>query len=313
MLNLIKFIINSLRRTAFPDEEPRVFEEHEEPQTKAVVDGSSVSVEVVEPEEEPEIEEPGRMAIGVWAGTSSLLKPKRDVEFCRKIGINRLDIIVNDHSKSRSQRDFDMHKVERIEVLSELAKESGMEVHIMSWVMPHADYIRQAAKALVPLCNDLGIDSLQWDAEEPWTQARDPMPYSSAADLLSDEFRNLKCPMGVNGIGYTPTSKFKPLADICEYIVPQCYATKTSKMNPTTVVPKFVRRYRAKFGVSKPIQVGLAAYRQPPKGFTIDGAMAASFAGAEAIEGCDAVIYWSLGWLRRSRSAAKFIKNIANK
>lgn len=306
------------------DEEPRLDESHEEPHRfdpppvpdtppNSITD-TSTDVTVCPPfpedEVEPEIEEPGGMTVGVWAGKSSLNSPERDIQFCVDTGINRIDIIVNDHSGARAERDFDLWPVAMIVKLAAEARGAGMEVHLMSWIMPHAKYIDKAAESLVTLCNDLNVDSLQWDAEEPWTQARSTLAYGDAAKRIASAFSDLKCPMGVNGIGYTPVSKFAPLAEVCDYVVPQCYATSSSKLDPTTCVPKFVRRYRAKFGTDKPVQIGLAAYRQPPPGFTAEGAMAASFAGAEAIEGCDAVIYWSLGSIRRSNKIAKIIRGL---
>ncbi len=332
MLNaFIDFLLSLFTREPEEDEAPRVFEQHEDMPLLELEPADPISIapeepetpvepiEILEPEPEPElepepepdIEEPGRMKIGAWAGSASLANPERDVRFCVETGIDRLDLIVNDHSGSRMPRDFTMRRIGKIKRLVEVAREHGIEVHFMSWIMPHRNYIKQAAEQLVPICNDLGITSLQWDAEEPWTQAKQAMRYSAAAKLIATEFADLECPMGVNGIGYTPPGKFRPLAEICSYVVPQCYATKSSRLNPTTCVPRFVRRYRAKFGADKPVQVGLAAYRQPPKGFTVESAMTASFASAEAIENCDAVIYWSLGWIRRSRRIASIIRKLS--
>jgi hypothetical protein len=45
----------------------------------------------------------------------------------------------------------------------------------MSWIMPHAAYIDRAAELLIPICDDVGASSLQWDAEEPWMLAQKPM------------------------------------------------------------------------------------------------------------------------------------------
>jgi len=323
---ILDFLFALFRGSPDEDETPRAVEGQDPPAKPAVPDSEDEPVVVPSPEPEPEpepepdpyrtepeIEEPGRMKISAWAGNASLNNPERDVAFATSIGLTRLDVIVNDHSGWREPHDFTMRKEAKIEKLVKLAQAAGLEVHFMSWIMPHRQYVEGAAEQLVPLCNRLGITSLQWDAEEPWMKATDAMAYPDAAKLIAEKFKGLDCPMGVNGIGYASATKFGPLADVCEYVVPQCYATSSNTLDPTTCVPKFVRRYRSKFGVNKPVQVGLAAYRQPPKGFTTEAAMAASFGSAEAIEGCDAVIYWSLGWIRKTPSVAAAIKKLATK
>jgi len=264
-----------------------------------------------EPAPEPEIEEPGRMTIGMWTGRASLANPVRDVQLCMAHNIRRLDVIVNDHSGARATRSFDTFKESQIRTLVKTAQANGIDVHFMSWVMPHEAYIDRAAEVLVPLCNDLGVSSLQWDAEEPWTKAKSPMGYQAAAKRIADRFAGLKCEMGVNGIGYTPAEKFGPLHEICDYVVPQCYSTSTSGMKPTTVVPQCVRRWNKVFGGNKKMAIGLAAYKQSGiEGHTIESAMRSAFAGAEAIEGVDTVIYWSLSSVRLDSRVANVIREL---
>jgi len=247
----------------------------------------------------------------MWTGRASLANPERDVRLCVENNIRRLDIIVNDHSAARAARDFDVFDVARIRRLVETARASGIDVHFMSWVMPHEEYIERAAEILVPMCNELRVSSLQWDAEEPWTRAERPMDYAAAARRIKDSFSDLQCEMGVNGIGYTPVEKFGPLHEISDYVVPQCYATSTSgAMTPTTVVPRCVRRWEKVFG-KKRMAIGLAAYRQEGiEGHTVESAMKAAYAGAEAIEGVDTVIYWSLSSVRLNSAVARTIRQL---
>lgn len=310
---ILDLIFNLFRDGPDEDEKPRPagneLKEAEPPRSDIPSGGIlPPGIEVTELEPEPEIEEPGGMTVGMWTGRASLANPMRDVQLCLDNNIGRLDVIVNDHSGSRKERDFGLFKGSRIRELVTLAQANNIDVHFMSWVMPHQKYIQQAAEELVPLCNDLGISSLQWDAEEPWTQAKNPMDYEKAAKLIADEFEGLKCPMGVNGIGYTPAKKFGPLHEMCEYVVPQCYSTSTSGMKPMTVVPKCVRRWDKVFGKKK-MAIGLAAYKQDGmKEHTLESAMQAAFAGAEAIEGVDTVIYWSLSSVRLNSRVAKMIR-----
>lgn len=311
----LDLIFNLFRDGPDEDEKPRPVgaevTEVEAPSSSTAPPVGILPPGIVAPEIEPEIEEPGGMTIGMWTGRASLNNPERDVQLCLKNNIRRLDVIVNDHSGSRAEREFDLFKESKIRRLVGLAKGNNIDVHFMSWVMPHEAYIEQAAERLVPLCNELGVSSLQWDAEEPWTKAKDHMGHEKAARYLADVFAMLDCPMGVNGIGYTPVEKFGPLHEICDYVVPQCYSTSTSGMKPTTVVPKCIRRWHKVFGEDKPMAIGLAAYRQHGiDGHSIESAMRSAYAGAEAIEGVDTVIYWSLSSVRTSSTVAKVIREL---
>lgn len=313
---ILDLFLNLFREPAEEDEAPRpagTEMAEAEPESTGSSKPTSIlppGIEVTHPEPEPEIEEPGNMVIGMWTGRASLRNPERDVQLCLRNNIRRLDVIVNDHSAARKERDFTIFDEQRIRRLVTLAKASGLDVHFMSWVMPHERYIEQAAEVLVPLCNDLGVSSLQWDAEEPWTRAEDHMGHADAARRIADSFSGLQCEMGVNGIGYTPVDKFGPLHEICAYVVPQCYSTATSGMKPTEVVPRCVRRWRKVFG-DKRTAIGLAAYKQGGiSGHTIESAMRAAYAGAEAIEGVDTVIYWSLSSVRRNSEVARVIRSL---
>ncbi|MCA9656523.1 MAG: peptidoglycan-binding protein [Myxococcales bacterium] len=252
--------------------------------------------------------------VGAWSGQSSLNNPNDDVAFCAAHGINRLYVVVNDHSTSRSARDFDTFTRSKIVTLSKVARDAGVEVHLMSWIMPHATYLRQAAEQLIPLVADTGARSLQWDAEEPWTQAVDPPSYEEAAQQVARELASLTVPMGVTGIGYTPADKFGPLAAVCKTLVPQCYATSGGSLKPESAVSSCVDRWRSKgFGGASPAwEIGLAAYRQEGiEGHTVASAMTASLDNARAYQ-FDSVVYWSLRQIRGSAEVTQVIGSIRN-
>lgn len=265
-----------------------------------------------EPEEPQEVEPaepPGISHVGAWCGMSSLRNPSRDVAFAKSIGLNRLDVIVNEHSSDRNPRGFDTYDRQKIVEFCHRAQGEGIQTHLMSWIMPYEDYIQEASEQLTSLCSVAGTSSLQWDAEEPWTLAKRRIPYREAAQMIKEKFADLTCRMGVNGIGYTPVGRFGPLAEICDYVVPQCYSTSTSGQKPEDVVPKFVRRYKELFG-DKVRTIGLAAYRQKIPNYTVDQAMRAPIHAAHALEGVNAIVYWSLTSIRRNRRVANVIKSI---
>lgn len=250
--------------------------------------------------------------VGAWAGSSSLRNPIRDVDFCKNHNINRIDIIVNDHSAWREPKDFTLRNDSKLVRLADLAHRAGIEVHLMSWCMPHEKYIVQSAEKLIPLAKLMNAKSIQWDAEEPWTKARKRLPYEEAATILKESFEKLHCDMGVNGIGYASGNKLGPLISICDYAVPQAYATAKNGMHPKKSPQKFHNRWRDKFG--KPIVMGLAAYRQKGiSGHTQAQAIAAGIEGTNALGTVDTVIYWSLYHIRKNKEIAGAVKNILAK
>lgn len=258
-------------------------------------------------DERPDQEDTGRyqpIAIGAWAGTASLANPKRDVAFARSIGLDSIHIIVNDHSRHRTDEPWSIRDKDAIRRLASEAHDHGLLVHFMSWIKPNKDYLEAAREDLIPLGEECMISSLMWDAEEPWTQYRPLAKYANAALLV----HGYPFPTGATGIGYTPESRFGPLARACDYVCPQCYATSSSGLNPRTVVPKFVNRYTRSFGALR-FKIGLAAYRQNPQTCAQD--MAASFAAAEATPGADEVVYWSLNSIRKTRYVARAIERMA--
>ncbi|MDH4084708.1 MAG: hypothetical protein OEU99_14275 [Nitrospira sp.] len=247
--------------------------------------------------------------VGAWCGASTLNSPHRDVEFAVEHNINRLDVIVNDHSKFRSPHTFTIYDRRKIEKLCEVAQKQKIEVHLMSWIMPHEKYIDGAARELVPLCQSTGASSLQWDAEGPWTGATGSVNYTKAANHLQSAFSDLGCPMGVNAIGFASKAKVGPLLAVCDYGVPQAYSTAGSKsLTPGTGQTKVYRSWMDKFG--KPIVMGLAAYNQRGiSGHTISTAMNACIQATEAL-GITSCIFWHLNGIRKTSMVATAVKGI---
>jgi len=250
--------------------------------------------------------------VGAWAGSASLSHPARDVAAMVSAGINRADIIVNDHSAWRKKQKFSIRTRERLIRLAGECHASGIDVHLMSWIMPHREYLEDAAKFLIPLMDDTGANSLIWDAEEPFTQARNPMNYSEVASLVASLFAGRKFEMGVTGIRYAPRRKLGPLIAVCDYAVPQCYSTSTSKADPSTVVSRGVRQWRDKFGEEIRIVPALAAYRQTGiRGHSAGSAMRAAIDDAQ--QHSSTVIYWGINSIRRSPDVTRAIAGIRDR
>lgn len=249
--------------------------------------------------------------VGAWTGWSSMATPKvvaQTIKAATFLGLKRLDIIVNDFAAAREPTPFTTYDKDKIVALAKAATAAKIDVHLLTWAMPHIPFIEGAARDLRDLVSRTGARSIVWDAEESWTKARKALPYAEAAKRIGVAFQGIT--MGITGIGYTPAERFGPLAEVCDYMVPQCYATSTSGLKPETIVPQLVRRYRQLFGKNKPVVCGLAAYRQPPKGYTIESSMRAAFAGAVADSGIHECVYWSLGAIRQSAAVTKVVKQL---
>ena len=253
---------------------------------------------------------PPKFELGAWTGLASILSPERDIDIALSLGITRLDLFINNIVEKRQETSFDTYNKQRIENFIKKATDAGIDIHLSSWIMPHSKFITTASADLVPFIKNNPIKSLMWDAEEPWTKAEGDFSYPYAASLIQDSFLDLEVPMGVTGIGYTPVSKFGPIADICDYIVPQCYSTNTSGLDYKTVVQKFVKRYRTKFG-NKKVLVGLAAYRQPAdEAPSVSESMMLPYKASKKVSNCIGATYWSLSSIRRSISVTKFFSSV---
>lgn len=266
--------------------------------------------EVVAVGEVPERDDMGIRTVSAWAGTGALADPKGYAEFAKRIGLTRIDLMVNEHSAWREPKPFSTHSLSKIDAFAREVHRVGLELHLTSWLMPHAAYIDSACRILLATARQVDARSVLFDCEEPWTQARAPLPYASAAAMVRQGFEDF--PIGVTGIGYAPTAKLSAICAAADYLVPQCYSTESSKQSPAIVVPRFAARWRRVFP-GKPIVVGLAAYRQMGiPGFSAESALRTAFGGAQADPHADTVIYWSLAEIRRKRPIAEIIAELAH-
>ena len=287
----------------------------------AAVDVAEEEVVVVdvglEPDESPR-ETPtlarivGIKRIAAWTGSSSLgseAAMDRDVAFCRATGISEIHLMVNDFSVSRDPRPFSTYATARIIEFAQKLRDAEIDLVLTSWIMPHHGFLLGAAQQLLDLVEKTRARAIEWDAEEPWTQARQPLDYVLAAELVRDAFGPIR--MGVTGIGYAPVDKFGPLAEVCDYVVPQIYTTATSNIDPDTDIGLFAQRYRDLFGPKNTV-VGLAAYGQVGvPGHTIESAIRTAYKQTNALGYVKQVCYWSLMAIRKSPTVTNTIKALA--
>ena len=272
---------------------------------------------VIDPDEAPRPTIPVEPAtrtlerFGAWCGSGSMASDKtiaRDVAFARWLGFTRLDVIVNDHSASRAERTFDTYSRSKIVKLCAAASKAGLEVNLMSWIMPHARYLDEGMKILVDLLTETDAASIMFDAEEPWTQARKPMPYADAAAFVASALKGHR--WGVTGIGYASVEKLGPLVREAAYMVPQAYITsRTTSLDPAHDPYALARHWRKLFG-QRDLVVGLAAYNQVGiPGYTPEAALRTCFASANGAAPVG-IVWWSLAQIRSSSKVANAIKAI---
>jgi hypothetical protein len=250
----------------------------------------------------------GIHTVAAWAGGPSIRHPAPSVEFALEHNINRLVVICDDHSAHRDPTVYQLRPegADAIVKLCRAAKDVGIDVGLMWWPMPHKEYLKTAAETLLPLAERCGADRLEADAEEPWTKARQRMPYPEAAGLIGDLLGG-RILLGANGIGYTPVGAFAPLAEICDYVTLQGYMTSTQPVQDAPA--KFAKRWHGHFHIQK-LVMGLAAYRQSGiPGFSPTTAMRHSLESALAA-GVNEVCYWWLQSIMASAEVARVVKGI---
>ena len=252
---------------------------------------------------------PGIKDWGVWAGARSLANPRRDVAFMRSIGVTTCHIILNDLSGKRAPCPYTIRNRARIVALANLCHANGIEVVLMSWILPHKAHIEAAFETLEPLMRDCKARMLCWDLEEPWTLGEacpvwGRRPHKKAGALIGELFKFV--PMGMTGIRYAPVAKLRPVAVHCLKKYVQSYSTSSSGASPLTVVDKGMRKWTKDYGSG--VVSALAGYRQ--KGikkdkrrvYTVREALLATFAAA-AKHG-DEVCIWVLDTIRFSPEIA---------
>ena len=227
------------------------------------------------------------------------------------MGLTRLDLMVNDMSARRRPVAFELRDRGRILAVAEQCAKHDIELNLVSWIMPHYDFLHEAADVLIPLAVETHARSIQWDAEEPWMRARDPMPYDAAGELVGKLFGAVD--MATNAIGYASVSKLSPLLKVSAEAIPQCYSTSTSGVKPERV-DALMKRWMDKFGHLVPegaFTGGLAAYRQEGiEGHTEASAMGTAINELAAM-GISRFMYWHLDELLRDRGARAVVRKLA--
>ncbi len=241
---------------------------------------------------------PVQRQIGAW-----VMHPTAEqLSMARRIGITRIDLMINDHSKDRRPTEFRCN--DGVDDDAKMIRDLGFDLHFTSWVMPHQPFVAKACDVLSQLVIDHGAISVMWDAEEPWTQAIGGNTRDAAADIGR---RMAGCRMGASGIGYADLHDHDPevlyLVDVCDYVVPQVYVTSDSGLRHNSM-----RRVLERWSFDKPILAGLAAYAQTFDGLSTGPNMLRSW---EKVRDTDGVCYWAMRHIAKNRDAQTAIEKFA--
>lgn len=260
------------------------------------------SVEQTSAEPAPRASQVGITTVGAWAGSSTLDAPEVYVAFAKGLGIDRIDLMVNDFSSTRTCKRFGLYDEAQIRKVAKECDEAGIELHFTSWILPCSDFIDEAADTLLPLMDELCVRSLVWDVEEPWTQNAEGS-HADAAACVRERFPGRR--MGITGIVYVNVSAVRPLANVVTDFIPQAYATTSNGHDPAWLVDEALEEWNEGFGRT-PQLMGLEAYDQgsPPS-----TKMQSAIDAVDA-RGISTICYWSLYHIKQSSSVADFIKAI---
>lgn len=292
-----------------PDEDP--------PDERPDPDADEVEIDdhpTPDPEVDDELEPAYQLrSVGAWCGWGSFVNDeavRRDIAFAKALGLGRLDVIVNDHSAKRQPMPFGTYNKSRIALFCKRAVDEGLHVHLMTWCMPHREYLKGLGTQMIDLVGQCGARSVMFDAEEPWTNAARPLPWEEAGALAAEVMQAV--PFGVTGIGYASSKKLGPLVRRSKYMVPQCYSTAGNTLDPATASPRLSAGWKSKFG-DRELVVGLAGYRQEGRpGYTKERFMTTAFNAALSAMPTD-IVYWSLRQIRASRTTANIIRGLAQR
>lgn len=237
------------------------------------------------------------MRLVAYAGAWALRNPARAVELAQRCGLAGLCIVLHDRAGQRRASKLALYSPRRIYALADACHDAGLGVEALAWVMRHEAFTAEAADVLPGLLDSIGAESLQLDAEEPWTQSRGPGtldPEEASirwSDAVLEPVRQSDVTIGVSAIGYMPRSVF-PLTSVADYVSPQWYTTRTSQLRPSGL-PRVAGWLRRRLPGLTPdeIRPAVAAYRQIP------GELEACLEAVDGL-GCSTAYVWQLKSLR---------------
>ncbi len=255
---------------------------------------------------------PGKVRVGVFVRPSDYaalgVDVAKTVAKLKAAGVSNANLMLNDFATARGPTPFKTYSTNRIVEFSKRCRDAGMTVDLTTWVMPHKPFIAGMTGTVAYLLDECDARRLWLDAEEPWTQALDPIDRTEAAAMIADAIP-AEHPLALSAIGYAKAELIKPLAKRCEIWSPQAYATTKNKADPAKLISDSLAHWRSAFGKPRGGWVmGLAAYKQPDPP---DPAMAKAIEGVLAAD-IHEVCLWASTSLGYGGRVAKFVRSVSD-
>ncbi len=248
--------------------------------------------------------------IGAWSDRTALSRPEEYAARAEDLGLTDVSLFVT----SLRDRAFKLiRSVATVERAVRAFQRRGIAVHLSTWVRPHRAYLTPLAATLAPLCQDLGVVTLDLDTESAWRSKG--RAHKAMADFLFDGLSNrgLTIPVGVNDYASLQRCT-RPLLDRADIARPQLYSVEYVRhgkvgsdgrawTTPESVYwPGRTQRYGMAMRLwgsylgARQFVAGLAAYHQAWRRYpemSAEDAMRMCFDSAQDL-GAEAVWYWSL-------------------
>ncbi len=255
---------------------------------------------------------PGKVRVGAFVRpadyATSSVDIAKTVAKLKAAGVSSANLMLNDFATARGPVPFKTYSVNRIVEFAKRCRDAGMTVDLTTWVMPHQQFITGMGTQLPEMLDACDARRLWLDAEEPWTQAKDPLDRAEAANLIADAMP-AEYPLVLSAIGYARAETIGPLAKRCEIWSPQAYATTSNNAEPAKLINSSLAHWKTAFG--KPRQgwvMGLAAYKQPdPPASAMAKAIEATLAAD-----IDEICLWASTSLGYGGKVAKFVRSVSD-
>lgn len=200
-----------------------------------------------------------------WAGRACLTDTPVWATRATSYGLTHVDLVLNDHSAWRGPRAFDTYDRDALVRAAHTFHEHGLVVNLMSWCMPHEEYLAGMANFLEWYVARAPPARLELDLEGPWTEAEGNVDYDLAATWVRHAVERVH-ELGVNGIGYADVAKLGPVLRLAAIGTVQAYPTLRNQGDVDNWPERFARRWAAKMpreSASRPrYAIGLPAYGQ---------------------------------------------------
>lgn len=230
---------------------------------------------------------------GAWAGLAALNNPKKYVGLIKSVGLDRIDIMVNDGSKKKP---FHLYKSEDALVAAlKVFKDAGINVSITTWGQPDGTWTAGMA-AVGRVATRAGVDQVTLDLEETWIT---PLKNKSDMEILTwtvgligtlkTTFSGL---IALAPIVYANKKVLDIACQMVDIIIPQCYSTVKNVPAPGAIGRLERTSVNIYKGYDKEIIMGAAAWNlQGAYGLNPPDAIRASL-NATLEQGITKVRYW---------------------